>query len=58
VTRTITVIAMAVLLGPVSVSAQLRGRDVTDLDASNSGRGRGANPAATQPDDPFEGLPS
>ncbi len=48
-TRTITVIAMAVLLGPVSVSAQLRGRDVTDLDASNSGRGRGANPAAKTP---------
>ena len=48
-TRTITVIAIAVLLGPVSVSAQLRGRDVTDLDASNSGRGRGANPAAKTP---------
>ena len=36
-TRTITIIAMAVLLGPASVSAQLRGRDVTDLDASNAG---------------------
>ena len=48
-TRTITVIAMAVLLGSVSVSAQLRGRDVTDLDASNAGRGRGADPAAKTP---------
>jgi hypothetical protein len=47
VTRTITVVAMAVLLGSVSVSAQLRGRDVTDLDASNSGRGRGAQAAKT-----------
>jgi hypothetical protein len=36
------VAAVAVVLGPVTVSAQLRGRDVTDLDAANAGRGRGA----------------
>jgi hypothetical protein len=54
VTRTITAIAMAVLLGPVSASAQQPGRDVSDLDAANAGRGRGANPAAKTPK---EGAP-
>ncbi len=48
-TRTIMVIAMAVLLGPASASAQQPGRDVSDLDAANAGRGRGANPAARTP---------
>ena len=40
---------LGVALSGVSVSAQLRGRDVSDLDASNAGRGRGANPAAKTP---------
>ncbi len=35
------VIAGSLALG-VTVSAQLRGRDLTDLDAANAGRGRGA----------------
>ena len=48
-TRTITAIAMAVLLGPVSASAQQPGRDVSDLDAANAGRGRGASPTAKTP---------
>ena len=41
------VIAGSLALG-VSVSAQLRGRDLTDLDAANAGRGRGA-PAGKTP---------
>lgn len=36
------VAAVAVVLGPVNVFGQLRGRDVTGLDAANAGRGRGA----------------
>jgi len=41
------VISGSLALG-VSVSAQLRGRDLTDLDAANAGRGRGA-PAGKTP---------
>ena len=48
-TRSITLVAAAIVLASVSPSAQLRGRDVTDLDAANAGRGRGANPAAKTP---------
>jgi hypothetical protein len=50
VTRTIEYIAVALILASVSLSAQLRGRDVTDLDPSNAGRGRG-NLAAKTPKD-------
>ena len=38
---------VAIALLSVHLSAQLRGRDVTDLDAANSGRGRGGPPART-----------
>ena len=34
--------ALVIVWSGVTVSAQLRGRDLTDLDASNAGRGRGA----------------
>jgi hypothetical protein len=40
--RLIKFAAVAVVLASVSLSAQLRGRDATDLDAANAGRGRGA----------------
>ena len=50
-TRLITFAAAAVLLASVSASAQLRGRDVTDLDASNAQRGRGGDPNAKTPKD-------
>ena len=36
------VLAMLGVLMSTNVSAQLRGRDLTDLDAANAGRGRGA----------------
>jgi hypothetical protein len=39
---------LALALSSVGVSAQLRGRDVTDLDPANAGRGRGA-PAGKTP---------
>jgi hypothetical protein len=48
VTRLITFTAVVAILASVDLSAQLRGRDVTDLDASNTGRGRGG-PAAKTP---------
>ena len=41
-TRTITFVALALVLTSAGLSAQLRGRDLTDLDAANAGRGRGA----------------
>jgi hypothetical protein len=50
VTRTITLVAVVLVLASASLSAQLRGRDVTDLDASNAGRGRGGPPAKTPKD--------
>jgi hypothetical protein len=50
VTRPIKLIAFVLVLASASLSAQLRGRDVTDLDAANAGRGRGA-PAAKTPKD-------
>ncbi len=40
--------ALAILLCSTTVFAQLRGRDLTDLDAANAGRGRGA-PAGKTP---------
>jgi len=40
-------VAAAILLGPVGAFAQLRGRDVTDLDPAN--RGRGGAPAGKTP---------
>ena len=49
-TRTITLVVLALVLAPASLSAQLRGRDVTDLDAANAGRGRGGPPAKTPKD--------
>ena len=42
------VLAMLGVLMSTNVSAQLRGRDLTDLDAANAGRGRGA-PAGKTP---------
>ena len=39
--RDCALIAAAFLLLPAVSSAQLRGRDLTDLDAANQGRGRG-----------------
>ena len=50
-TRMITFVVAALALTSVGVSAQLRGRDVTDLDAANAQPGRGANPAARTPKD-------
>jgi hypothetical protein len=47
VTRTIKLVVLVLALAPAGLSAQLRGRDVTDLDASNAGRGRGGPPAKT-----------
>jgi len=38
---------VAAILASTGVSAQLRGRDVTDLDAANAGRGRGNQAAKT-----------
>ena len=49
-TRLLTFTAIAAVLASASLSAQLRGRDVTDLDAANAGRGRG-NLAAKTPKD-------
>ena len=49
-TRTIKVVAVVLVLASAGLSAQLRGRDVTDLDAANAGRGRGG-PAAKTPKD-------
>ena len=43
----------AIAISSVAVSAQLRGRDVTDLDPANAGRGRGGPVAKT----PKEGAP-
>jgi hypothetical protein len=43
----------AIAASSVTLSAQLRGRDVTDLDPANAGRGRGAPVAKT----PKEGAP-
>jgi hypothetical protein len=51
VTRMLTFVAVAIALASVGVSAQLRGRDVTNLDAANPQEGRGANPAAKTPKD-------
>jgi hypothetical protein len=45
--RDCALIGAAVLLLPAVSSAQLRGRDLTDLDAANQGRGRG--PAGKTP---------
>jgi hypothetical protein len=50
VTRTIKLVVLVLALAPASVSAQLRGRDVTDLDAANGGRGRGGPPAKSPKD--------
>ena len=49
-TRVMAFSAVAVVLASMSLSAQLRGRDVTELDAANAGRGRG-NLAAKTPKD-------
>ena len=49
-TRTIKLVVLALAMVSASLSAQLRGRDVTDLDAANAGRGRGG-PAAKTPKD-------
>ena len=43
-------IAAAIAASSVTLSAQLRGRDVTDLDPANAGRGRGG-PVAKTPKD-------
>ncbi|HUK36190.1 MAG TPA: hypothetical protein VLV86_19875, partial [Vicinamibacterales bacterium] len=40
----------AIAAASVVVSAQLRGRDATDLDSANAGRGRGAPAAKTAKD--------
>jgi hypothetical protein len=50
VTRTIKLVVLALAMVPAALSAQLRGRDVTDLDAANAGRGRGGPPAKTPKD--------
>jgi hypothetical protein len=47
----LTLVVVALALQSVGVSAQLRGRDVTNLDAANPQEGRGANPAAKTPKD-------
>jgi hypothetical protein len=44
-------IAVAIVLASIGVSAQLRGRDVTNLDAANPQQGRGGDPAAKTPKD-------
>ena len=49
-TRTIKLVVLVLMLASASLSAQLRGRDVTDLDAANAGRGRGGPPAKTPKD--------
>jgi hypothetical protein len=46
-------VIVAMTIASVAVSAQLRGRDVTDLDPANAGRGRGAPVGKT----PKEGAP-
>ena len=46
-TRLFTLTAVAAILASAGLSAQLRGRDVTDLDAANAGRGRGSQAAKT-----------
>ncbi len=50
-TRMLKCVAVGIALASVGVSAQLRGRDVTNLDAANPQPGRGANPAAKTPKD-------
>ena len=47
-TRMMTLVAAAIAVASVSASAQLRGRDVTNLDASNQG-GRGPQPPGKTP---------
>ena len=38
----LAIVISAIVLSSVTLRAQLRGRDLTDLDAANAGRGRGA----------------
>ena len=49
-TRMMTLVAAAIAIASVSASAQLRGRDVTNLDASNQGD-RGRQPPGKTPKD-------